>query len=393
MLTIEEFRHEARRFFAARYELRDSTVDDEREDIIARTPDGHHLLVQQARDLQRQLAAAGLSGVHLPTDYGGRGLSHEHVRVLDDEHRRYDAPSLRPLGIGMHLAAATLMASGSEAQRRRFLPPLIRAEEQWCQLFSEPDAGSDLVSLRCRADIDGEQWVVDGQKVWSSYAADAHFGLLLARTDPSADKPHVGITMFILPMDAPGVTVRPLVDIAGGRHFNEVFLEQVRLAPDSVIGEVNKGWGVSQGTLGGERSGYMGGSGGGRRLRLVVGAARQAGKLDDPVARQEMMRVVSAERILEWVRDRFVGGQLAGGNPAAGSMMKLAAGTLEQRCSEVVADIAGIAAVAWPPGERDGDKLSHALNATRQSTIAGGTHQIQRNLLAERVLGLPREPK
>lgn len=214
-----------------------------------------------------------------------------------------------------------------------------------------------------------------------------------SRTNPDAAKPHVGITMFILPIEAPGVTVRALVDIAGGRHFNEVFLEGVRLPLDAVIGEVNQGWGVSQGTLGGERSGYMGGSGGGRRQRQVIGAARQAGKLNEVTTRQEMMRVVTAERILEWIRDRFVGGQLADGNPAAGSMMKLAGGTLEQRCAEVVTDISGISAVAWCSDDRDGDKMSHALNAGRQAMIAGGTHQIQRNLLAERVLGLPREPK
>ncbi len=257
-------------------------------------------------------------------------------------------------------------------------------------MFSEPDAGSDLVSLRCRAVLDGDEWVISGQKVWSSYASHAHFGLLLARTDPDAAKPQMGITMFILPIDAPGVSVRPLVDITGGLHFNEVFLEGVRLPATAVIGEVNKGWGVSQGTLGGERSGYMGGSGGGRRLRQLVVAARRAGSLDDPVVRDKMMRVVTAERVLEWVRDRFVDGSLANGHPAAGSMMKLAAGTLEQQCAELVADICGPSGLAWLPDDRDGDIVSHDLNASRQARIAGGTHEIQRNLLAERVLGLPR---
>src|SRR5215211_4574138 len=167
----------------------------------------------------------------------------------------------------MHLAAPTLLAAGSEEQRRRYLPALVRGEEQWCQLFSEPDAGSDLVSLRTRAHSDGDHWVVDGQKVWSSFAAHAHFGLLLARTDLDAPKPQLGITMFILPMGSAGVSVRPLVDMAGGRHFNEVFLQNVYLSHELVIGDVNQGWTVSQRTLGGERSGYMGGSGGGRRKR------------------------------------------------------------------------------------------------------------------------------
>ena len=209
--------------------------------------------------------------------------------LLEEELRRFDTPSLRPLGIGMRMAAATLMAYGSPGQKQRFLPPLVHANEQWCQLFSEPDAGSDLVSLRTRATRDGDEWVIDGQKVWSSYAATAHFGLLLARTDPDAARPQLGITMFILPMDAAGVTVRPLVDIAGQRHFNEVFLEGVRLGDDLVIGEVNAGWTVSQGTLGGERSGYMGGSGDGRRRRQVIKAAGDAGRIGDPLVRQRMI--------------------------------------------------------------------------------------------------------
>jgi alkylation response protein AidB-like acyl-CoA dehydrogenase len=389
-MDLEAFRAEVRTFLDARFELRDPLADDEREDTITRAPDGHDALVDGARVLQRELAAAGLSGVHFPIEYGGRGLSHAHAAVINDEMRRYDAPSLRPLGIGMHLAAATLLASGSEAQKRRYLPALVSADEQWCQLFSEPDAGSDLASLRCRAVRDGDEWVVDGQKVWSSYASHAHFGLLLARTDPDAPKPQLGITMFVLPMHAPGVTVRPLVDIAGGLHFNEVFLEGVRLPADAVIGEVHRGWGVSQGTLGGERSGYMGGSGGGRRLRQLTKAATAAGSIDDPVVRDRIARVVIAERVLEWVRDRFVGGTLAGGHPAAGSMMKLAAGTLEQQSAELLADISGAAGMAWPPDDRDGDVVSHDLNASRQARIAGGSHEIQRNLLGERVLGLPR---
>jgi alkylation response protein AidB-like acyl-CoA dehydrogenase len=207
--------------------------------------------------------------------------------------------------------------------------------------------------------------------------------------------------MFILPMRAPGVSVRPLVDITGGQHFNEVFLEGVRLGPEHVVGSVNEGWTVSQGTLAGERSGYMGGSGGGRRRQQVVSAARRSGRIGDPVLRQRMMRVVTAERVLEWLRDRYVGGVLCDGHPAAGSMMKLAGGSLEQDCAELVADLTGAAAQAWlgghddpdDPGDPDGDIPAFDLAATRQARIAGGTHEIQHNLLGERVLGLPREPR
>lgn len=391
--TIDVFRNDVRAWLAERYDVRNSDEDDARLDIISRAPDGHEALVRAAQSLQRQLSEAGLTGVAVPEAYGGRGLSGAHQRVLDDELARFDTPSLRPLGIGIHLGVATLMAAGTEEQKRRFIPPLLSGEERWCQLFSEPDAGSDLVSLRTRGVRDGDEWIVDGQKVWSSYAADAQFGLLLVRTDADAPKPHVGITMFVLAMDKPGVTVRPLVDIAGGRHFNEVFLEGVRLSDGDVLGDINAGWAVANGTLGGERSGYMGGSGDRRRERQVIAAATASGKRSDPVVRQRMAAVITAERILEWVRDRYVAGTLADGNPAAGSMMKLAGGTLEQQCAELVADITGLAAVAWDPGDRDGDIASHDLNATRQARIAGGTHQIQRNLLGERVLGLPREPR
>ena len=392
MVDVERFRAEVREFLDARYELLDPLADDRREDIISRTPDGEQAFVDDAVALQRDLAAAGLVAVHVPAEYGGRGLTPEHQKVVDAELRRYDAPSLRPLRIGMHLALATLLRSASEEQKARYVPPLVRAEEQWCQLFSEPDAGSDLVALRTRGVRDGDGWVLDGQKVWSSYAARADFGLLLARTDPDAPKPQAGITMFVLPMDAEGVTVRPLVDITGGRHFNEVFLGGVRVGDADVIGDVHGGWSVSQGTLGGERSGYMGGSGGGRRRRQVVRAATAVDRLDDPVLRQRIARVVTAERVLEWVRDRYVDGSLCGGHPAAGSMMKLIGGSLEQDCAELIADVAGPAGQAWSADDPDGDVVAHDLNATRQARIAGGTHEIQRNLLGERVLGLPRQP-
>ena len=393
MVDLETFRDEVREFLGARFELLDPLADDRREDIISRTPDGEKAFVDAAVELQRGLAAAGLAGVHVPVEYGGRGLDLAHHQLLDAELRRYDAPSLRPLRIGMHLALATLLRSASEEQKARYIPPLIRAEEQWCQLFSEPDAGSDLVSLRTRGTRDGDRWRLDGQKVWSSYAARADFGLLLARTDPDAAKPQAGITMFILPMGAEGVSVRALVDIAGGEHFNEVFLDDVRVDSSLVLGSVNDGWTVSQGTLGGERSGYMGGSGGGRRHRQVVGVATNAGTLHDPVVRQRIARVVTSERILEWMRDRYADGSLCAGHPAAGSLMKLIGGSLEQACAELIADIAGPAGQAWSSDDRDGDVVAHDLNATRQARIAGGTHEIQHNLLGERVLGLPREPR
>jgi alkylation response protein AidB-like acyl-CoA dehydrogenase len=390
MESLDEFRNRVRTWLSERFEPSDPTRDDDRVDIISRAPDGHRSLIDGAISMQRQLAAAGFIGLRHPTEYGGGGLSGEHDRVVAEEMAVVDCPSIRPLSIGMGLVFPTLMQHGTEAQKRRFLPRLLAGDEVWCQLFSEPDAGSDLVSLRCRAQRDGESWVIDGQKVWSSIAADAQFGILLARTDPAAASPHAGITMFILPMDRRGVVVRPLVDIAGGHHFNEVFLESVVMAEDEVIGEVNRGWQVATGTLSGERGAYTGGSGGGRRKRQVLAAASEP---RSTVTRHRAVDVAARELMLEWLVGRIVAGAVLGGNPTAGSLVKLAAGNLEQLSADVVLGLLGAQGVAWLPDDRDGDISSHILNAARQATIAGGTHQIQRNLVGERLLGLPREPK
>jgi alkylation response protein AidB-like acyl-CoA dehydrogenase len=389
-ITIEAFRAHADQVLAQHYAVRDASLDDERLDIIAREPLGHDAAVLGALTLQKILADAGLVGVAVPAEYGGQGLSAAHRAVLDELLARYDTPSTRPLGVGPSLAFHTLMRDGTEAQRRRYLPKIATGEERWCQLFSEPDAGSDLVSLRTKAERDGEEWVITGQKVWSSYADGASFGLLLARTNPDADRPHAGITMFVLPMDAPGVSVHPLVDMAGSRHFNEVFLNEVRLRDDMVIGELHRGWQVATGTLGGERSGYLGGSGNGRRHRQVRVLGERYGRFDDPVARAAAVSVIAEELLLEWLRDRIVAGQVGGGNPAVGSLIKLAAGNLEQKVTELNMTLAGPAGAAWDAADVDGDVVAHHFCAARQATIAGGTHQIQRNLLGERVLGLPR---
>ncbi len=393
MESLDEFRSRVRMWLADRFEPRDPARDDDRVDIISRAPDGHRALIGGAIALQRDLASAGFIGLRHPVEYGGGGLPGDYDRVVAEELARVDCPSIRPLSIGMALVFPTLSQHGTEQQKRRFLPRLLAGDEVWCQLFSEPDAGSDLVSLRCRAHRDGDAWVIDGQKVWSSIAADAQFGILLARTDPAAASPHAGITMFILPMDRRGVTVRPLVDIAGGHHFNEVFLESVVMGDHEVIGEVNRGWQVATGTLSGERGAYTGGSGAGRRRRQVAAAMAVSPSGGGSIARQRAVDVAARELLLELLVERIMSGAALNGHPAAGSLVKMAAGNLEQLSAEVVIDLLGAGGVAWSCDDRDGDIASHILNAARQSTIAGGTHQIQRNLIGERLLGLPREPK
>ncbi|MGH9135567.1 MAG: acyl-CoA dehydrogenase family protein [Acidimicrobiales bacterium] len=390
---LEAFRSRVTAWLAARFDARDPSLDDDRADIIARTPDGHAVHAERAIALQRDLHAAGFVAMAMPVEYGGHGLDRSHDDVVARELQRFDAPSLRPIGIGLGLARPTILASGTEEQKRRYLPKLVSGEEVWCQLFSEPDAGSDLVSLRARAVRDGNHWVVTGQKVWSSMASIASYGMLLARTDPDADKPHAGITMFVLPMDRPGVTVRPLVDIAGGHHFNEVFLEDVALDEGDVLGDLHRGWLVATATLSGERGGYLGGSGSGRRRRQAVAALAASGRDRDPALRHRVVDVIARERVLEWLSRRVRERQILGGNAAAGSLTKLAAGTLEQRAAELVIDVVGASGIAWDRDDRDGDVAAHSLNASRQATIAGGTHQIQRNVVGERLLGLPREPR
>jgi alkylation response protein AidB-like acyl-CoA dehydrogenase len=390
IVDIESFRQRVRAALGVRYPLRDPDLDDDRVDVLCRAPDGHHALIAASLELQTLLRDASLLALTLPVEYGGQGLDHRFQEILDEETTRYDTPTTRSLGIGPGLAFPTILHHGSEDQKRRFLPGIAKGEHRWCQLFSEPDAGSDLVSLRTSAVRDGDAWVVNGQKVWTSFADGADFGLLLARTDPAADRPHNGITMFILPMDTAGVTVSPLIDMDGGRHFNEVFLSDVHIDAELIIGDVNRGWQIANGTLGGERAGYLGGSGNGRRQRQATRLAAASGRSNDAVTRQRVVGIATHERILEWLRDRIVLGQVASGNAASGSLIKLAAGNLEQAVGELLMQLAGVASVAWPVGERDADVEAHVLCSSRQATISGGTHQIQRNLVAERLLGLPR---
>lgn len=387
---LDAFRATVRAWARGVWGVCDPERDDDRTDPIPRAPEGHDQFVARAREVQRSVYAAGFAGMAVPTEYGGQGMTHAHEAVVAEELTLADSPSRRGLGIGPYLALPTILQAGSEAQRCRYIPKIIQGEELWCQLFSEPEAGSDLASLRTKAVLDGDRWVINGQKVWSSFASDADFGMLLARTKPDAPKPQLGISMFVLPMTAPGVTVRPLVDISGGHHFNEVFLTDVALGSESIIGEVHRGWDVANMTLGGERRVYMGGSGNGRRRRQVLEAARRQDRAGNANDRQRIVDAIAGEWLLERLRDRVEAGQAVGGHPAAGSLMKLAAGTLEQRVAQLVFDLGESASTAWSSADPDGDRASHALNASRQSTIAGGSHQIQRNLVGERILGLPR---
>ncbi|HVB93162.1 MAG TPA: acyl-CoA dehydrogenase family protein [Acidimicrobiales bacterium] len=363
-------------------------------------------------------AASGLVAPTWPVEYGGAGLTPSEARTVEVELALYNLGRLNPLGLS--LAAPALFANGSEEQRLRYLPPIVRNQEVWCQLFSEPGAGSDLASLATRAEPDGDEWVITGQKVWNTWAHLADFGVLLARTDIDAPK-RQGITYFLIGMHEPGVEVRPLRHITGEIDFNEVFLDGVRVPDGQRVGEVNAGWKVANATLSGERqmvsgsgSGGVDRIGGGGAEGLVDPARRRSGDgrpggRDDPLARQRLMQVLSEERIRSWTNQRIRAGIKAGRSPGPESSVgKVHQGDLNQRTQVLATDLLGADAVAWSvaagadrangatdAAERYAASLPYELKGmlrSRANTIEGGTTEINKNIIAERVLGLPREP-
>jgi len=341
------------------------------------------------------------SGLVAPTwlpEHGGLGIGSDVARAIEAELAPLRLTRLNPLGLNN--AAAALFSHGTEEQRRRFLPPIVRNEEKWCQLFSEPGAGSDLASLATRAVRDGDGWVVTGQKVWTTWADEADFAILLARTDPDAPK-HRGITYFLLDMHQPGVEVRPLRQITGEAEFNEVFLDGARVPDAHRVGEVNDGWRVSASTLSSERqmvsgsgSGGMGRLGGSSAERLVR-LAQETGRWADPVVRNKVIRLWAQEKIRGWTNKRVRAALSAGQSPgAASSIGKVHQATLNQQIQDLMADLLGTDAVAWPATD-DPDALPrevHGMLRSLANATEGGTTDINKNILGERVLGLDKEP-
>ena len=358
--------------------------------------------VRRRREYEAWYPAFGRSGLVVPTwprEHGGLDLAPAVAVRIEQLLRPYNLGRLNPLGL--NLAAPALFAHGTGEQRRRFLPPIVLNEERWCQLFSEPGAGSDLASLSTRAVRAGEGWRITGQKVWTTWAHQSDFGVLLARTDDAVPKRR-GITYFLLDLRQPGVEVRPLRHLGGEAEFNEVFLDGAVVPDFQRVGEVGGGWKVAGATLSGERqmvsgSGSggvdrIGGSGSDHLLRLArgaEGAGSQGGRV--LVRRQELARLVAEERIRAWtnqrVRDRTRAGLPPG--PAA-SLGKVHQGGLNQRTQLAATDLLGLGATAWA-----GDTAPYEVRGmlrSRANTIEGGTTEVNKNVVGERVLGLPREP-
>ncbi|MGV0786477.1 acyl-CoA dehydrogenase family protein [Mycolicibacterium sp. XJ2] len=352
-------------------------------------------------DYRRWYPTFARTGLVAPTwapEHGGLGIGNDVARAIESVLAPLRLTRLNPLGLNN--TAAALFSHGTEAQRRRFLPPIVRNEEKWCQLFSEPGAGSDLASLATRAVRDGDQWVISGQKVWTTWADEADFAILLARTDPDQPK-HKGITYFLLDMHQPGVQVRPLRQITGEAEFNEVFIDGARVPDAHRVGEVNDGWRVSASTLSSERqmvsgsgSGGMGRLGGFSAERLIT-LAKEAGRWDDPVIRNKVMRLWAQEQIRGWTNARVRAALSTGQSPgAASSIGKVHQATLNQQIQDLMVDLLGTAAVAWAATD-DPDAMPREVQGMMRSLAngtEGGTTDINKNILGERVLGLPKEP-
>lgn len=364
-------------------------------------------------------AASGLVVPSWPAAYGGLDVPVEVARAIEVELAPYHLGRLNPLGLNN--TAAALFAHGTEQQRLRFLPPIVRNEERWCQLFSEPGAGSDLASLGCRAELDGDEWIVSGQKVWTTWAHRSEFGILLARTNPDRPKRR-GITYFLIDLRRPGVEIRPLRHIGGTVDFNEVYLDAARVPDAQRVGAVDDGWRVAGSTLAGERQMVAGaGSGGvdrigGRGAEHLLTLARRTGADGDPRIRQRLVAIWSEERIRGWTNDRVRARVRAGHAPGPESSIgKVHNADLNLRTQLLATELLGTGAMAFagPAGPASpADAVTGAFAAdgsggayaaalppevagmlrSRANSIEGGTTEINKTILAERVLGLPREP-
>ncbi|MGI9599281.1 MAG: acyl-CoA dehydrogenase family protein [Acidimicrobiales bacterium] len=382
--TVDEFRSEVSSFF---------------DGVLPGVLDGVTGTLGRAKAWRAALFDHGLAGIDYPTEFGGRDLGPAHLQAYRDISRGRVPREDSAFGIGVGMAMPTVRDYGSDELKERFIRPGLRGEEIWCQMYSEPGSGSDLASLSTRAALDGEEWIVTGQKVWTSGAQNSQFAILLARTDIDAPK-HRGITMFILPVEQEGVSVRPLIQMTGEAEFNEIFIDEARIPRDWVVGELNGGWATALALLAHERvatgTASMSGSATQRSkagrspipVAQLTELAERRGRLDDPLVRQDLARLYAGEKVVSWL------GARKGVHPSIGKLWRTKQG-------RAAADLAGRLAFpgspAWHPDLSDDENADadyfayHILNC-RGMSLGGGTDEIQRNTLGERALGLPREP-
>ncbi len=364
--------------------------------------------LEERRAWHQKLYAAGYIGMGLPKEYGGREARPMEQAIVGEEMARANAPAGLN-GLGISIFVPTLIHHGTEGQKKDHVLKMLKAEEIWCQLYSEPNSGSDLASLQCRADVDGDEFVINGQKIWTSGAMHSDWGMILARTDRNAPK-HQGISCIMIDMKQPGVEVRPLKQISGSQEFCEVFFTNVRVIADNLVGEMNAGWRIAQTTLSYER----GGNTLGRVARLqesfsriveVCSNLKRNGvpAIDDPIVRQRLGEIYAEIEVLRYASLRILGRLEKGQRPGPeASVSKLHYSELDKHVQELFLDILGPYgqqiggvpdAIALEPGVEFGEPGSwaYAFFWSRAGTIYAGSSEIQKNILGERVLGLPKE--
>ncbi|WP_182523561.1 acyl-CoA dehydrogenase family protein [Nocardioides dongkuii] len=379
----EAFRAEVRAF------LEDSLSGEWGELRGLGGPGKDHEAVEERLAWNRHLAAHGWTCVGWPTEHGGRGLTLWQQVIFHEEYARSNAPA-RVNHLGEELLGPTLIAFGTPEQQQRFLPKIVAVEELWAQGYSEPGAGSDLANVQTKARLDGDQWVVDGQKVWTSNAHFSQWIFVIARTEPGSQRHH-GLSFLLMPLDQEGIEVRPIEQLTGGSEFNEVFLSGARTDADLVVGDPGQGWKVAMALLGFERGVSVVGQvvGFARELAGVVEVARGNGAIDDPVLRD---RLASLKVELEVMRLQALRG-LSSDDAGAASVFKLVWAGWHKRLGEVAMDVLGAEGLTARGAPYDLDEWQRLFLFSRADTIYGGSDEIQRNILAERVLGLPREAR
>ena len=398
MTTKDEFRAEATAFLEANATRRVEVTQewgqgsDEVSIFPERTPEEDAAMLAAAKAWRAKVYDGGFGWLSGPEAYGGRGLTREYERIWQSLENDYDVPSIGPFGIGLGMVAPTILAHAIEDVKQRYLASMYRGDTVACQLFSEPVAGSDLAGIQTKAIRDGDEWILNGQKVWTSGAHFSDIGEIITRTSTYPDSRHRGLTMFLVDMRAPGVEVRPLRQMTGGASFNEVFFTDVRVPDEMRLGDVDQGWSVALTTLMNERMAIGGGGvGGGLNLagRLQT-MARQMGVADDPNVRQQLADVIIHHSVSRYTSMRAMAKMRAGQLPGPEmSTLKLALTNNMQKMSELLTSVLGPRLIA------DTDEWgTYAWSAFVLSVpglrVAGGTDEVLRNIVGERVLGLPK---
>ena len=347
--------------------------------------------LEAGQKFQMALTDAGLAGLVYPAEFGGAGLTRAHERIWREEYATY--PNMSNALLISHGMCLPMMAEyGTDEQKAEYLARIISAEDLWCQMFSEPGAGSDVASLQTRAVRDGDEWTINGQKVWTTLAHLCSYGIFIARTDPDVPK-HAGISMFIVPMDAEGVDIRPINQIDGGVHFNEVFFTDVRIPADHLLGDLNNGWNMATAMLMYERVAIGTGNTQGistERSDLLIDECAKRGTIEQATMRQKLMQLRILETVKALVSMRTRAELQAGKTPGpGGSIAKLQAAELMETYRDLSMEVVGASGVAWD--DDSGANWQRNALTTLQGSIAGGTSEIQRNIIGDRVLGLPRD--